>query len=121
MLINLSNHPSNQWSDKQLKSALKNFKSVYDLPFPHISPKANSKQVKVKARKYFEKVLKILKSSEDKSNAVHLMGELTFVFYLAQMLKNKNISVIVSTTNRIVEEKNGKKIVSFNFVKFRLL
>lgn len=119
MLINLSNHPSNQWSDKQFKSATKKFKSVYDLPFPHISPKANSKQVIGKARKYYEKVLKIIKSSKDKSNAVHLMGELTFVYQLTQMLKKKNIKVIASTTDRIVEEKDGKKIVIFNFVRFR--
>jgi hypothetical protein len=35
------------------------------------------------------------------------------------MLKRKKIPVVVSTTNRIVEEKDGKKIVSFDFVKFR--
>jgi hypothetical protein len=119
MLINLSNHPSNQWSDKQFKTAIKKFKSVYDLPFPHISPKANSKQVKIKAGKYFERVLRILKSSKDKSNAVHLMGELTFVYQLTQMLKRKNITVIASTTDRIVDEQNEKKIVTFNFVRFR--
>lgn len=119
MLINLSNHPSNQWNEKQLKAAQRKFKDVIDIPFPHISPKANSKQVKVKVRKYFEKVLRILKSSKDKSNAVHLMGELTFVYQLTQMLKKKNIKVVASTTDRIVEENNGKKIVTFNFVKFR--
>ncbi len=119
MLINISNHPSNQWSEKQFKSAIKKFKSVYDLAFPHISPNANSNQVKIKARKYYEIILKLLKSSKDKSNAVHLMGELTFVFHLTQMLKKKNIKVIASTTDRIVEENNGKKIVIFNFVRFR--
>jgi hypothetical protein len=119
MLINLSNHPSNQWSGKQFKAATKKFKSVYDLPFPHISPKANSKQVELKAKKYYEKILSLLKSSKDKSNAVHLMGEMTFVFQLTQVLKKNNIKVIASTTDRIVEEKNGKKIVTFNFVRFR--
>lgn len=119
MLINLSNHPSNQWSENQLKAAQRKFGNVIDIPFPHISPKANSKQVMVKAQKYFKRVLRILKSSKDKSNAVHLMGELTFVFHLTQMLKKKNIKVIASTTDRIVEEKDDKKIVIFNFVRFR--
>lgn len=119
MLINLSNHPSNKWSEKQFKAAEKKFKSVYDLPFPHISPKANSKQVELKAKKYYNKILSLIKFSKDKSNAVHLMGELTFVFHLTQMLKKKNIKVVASTTDRIVEEKEGKKIVIFNFVRFR--
>ena len=119
MLINLSNHPKENWSEKQLSSALRKYKSIVDLPFPHISPNATSNQVKSKAEKYLEKILLLLKSSNDKNNAVHLMGEFTFVFHLATMLKRKKIPVVVSTTNRIVEEKDGKKIVSFDFVKFR--
>ncbi|AFH48911.1 Putative CRISPR-associated protein [Ignavibacterium album JCM 16511] len=119
MLINLSNHPKNKWSEKQLIAALRKYKSVVDLPFPLISPNANTLQVKKKAEKYLKQILKLLKSSEDKKNAVHLMGEFTFVFHLATMLKNKSISTIVSTTNRIVEEREGKKIVTFNFVRFR--
>lgn len=119
MLINLSNHPKENWSEKQLSTALRNYKSVIDLPFPHISPNATSNQVKSKAEKYLEKILQLLKSSNEKNNAVHLMGEFTFVFHLATMLKRNKIPVIVSTTNRIVEEKDGKKIVTFNFVRFR--
>jgi len=119
MLINLSNHPRNKWSEKQLSSALRKYKSIVDLPFPHISPNATSNQVKSKAEKYLEKILLLLKSSNDKNNAVHLMGEFTFVYHLVSMLKKKKVKVIVSTTNRIVEEKDGKKIVSFDFVKFR--
>jgi hypothetical protein len=119
MLFNLSNHPKENWSEKQLSTALKKYKSIIDLPFPHISPKATSNQVRSKAEKYLEKILQLLKSSNDKNNAVHLMGEFTFVFHLATMLQKKKIPVIVSTTNRIVEEKDGKKIVTFNFVRFR--
>lgn len=119
MLINLSNHPKNKWSEKQLNAALRKYKSVVDFPFPLISPNANTLQVKKKAEKYLKQILKLLKSSEDKHNAVHLMGEFTFVFHLANILKNKNISTIVSTSNRIVEEREGKKIVTFDFVRFR--
>ncbi|MGQ9799960.1 MAG: hypothetical protein ACUVRG_11875, partial [Ignavibacterium sp.] len=57
--------------------------------------------------------------SSDKFNAVHLMGEFTFVYNLVNLLKKKNIKVIVSTTDRIVEESDGKKIVIFQFVRFR--
>jgi len=119
MLINLSNHPKNTWSEKQLSSALRKYKSIIDLPFPHISPNANSNKIKDKAEIYLIKIFKLIKTSPDKHNAVHLMGEFSFVFHLATMLKRKKIPVIVSTTNRIVEEKDGKKIVTFNFIRFR--
>lgn len=119
MLINLSNHPSNKWSSKQLSTALKKYKSIVDLPFPVISPKATTSQVKANAKRYFNEVVKLISSSSDKNNAVHLMGEFTFVYQLTSLLKQKNISALVSTTNRIVEERAGKKIVTFDFVRFR--
>lgn len=121
MLINLSNHPSDKWSEKQLRTALKVYKSIVDLPFPNISPKASSNQVRKKAEAYLKKITSLLKKSSDKNNAVHLMGEFTFVILLYEMLKKKNISVIVSTSQRIVEEHAGKKTVVFNFIKFRKL
>lgn len=119
MLINLSNHPCSSWSEKQLKAANKKFGKVIDLPFPLISPRANSKQVQAKAYKYLSKIVDLLKLSNDKDNAVHLMGEFTFVYHLVNLLKKKKIKVIVSTTDRIVEERDSKKIVTFSFVKFR--
>lgn len=119
MLINLSNHPKDKWSEKQISSALKKYKSVVDLSFPHISPIATKNQVISKAESYLKKILSILESSTDKQNAVHLMGEFTFVFHLTTKLKKKKIPVIVSTSNRLVEEVNGKKIVTFDFVRFR--
>lgn len=119
MLINLSNHPKDKWQPKQLEIACKKYKSIFDLPFPNINPKSNSYQVKRKAESYLKKCLNLLNKSSDKFNAVHLMGEFTFVYNLVNLLKKKNIEVIVSTTDRIVEEKDGKKIVTFQFVKFR--
>lgn len=119
MLINLSNHPSDKWSSRQLSAALNKYTSVVDLPFPHISPNATTSQVKSKAQSYLSKILKIISSSTDKNNAVHLMGEFSFVYHLVNLLKKKKISVVVSTTNRIVEESDEKKIVIFDFVRFR--
>lgn len=121
MLINLSNHPSDKWPQKQLNAAKRKFGKVFDIPFPHISPFATSIQVYNKAEKYLKEILSIIKNSTDKNNAVHLMGEFTFVVFLFELLKKKKIPVVVSTTNRLTEEKDGKKIVTFNFVKFREL
>lgn len=119
MLINLSNHPSSNWSEKQLNAAKRKFGEVIDLSFPNISPYATTEQVKIKTKKFLKDILFIINNSNDKTKAVHLMGEFTFVFHLALLLKKKRIPVVASTTQRLVEEKQGKKIVSFNFVRFR--
>lgn len=119
MLINLTNHPKDKWQSRQLETALKKYKSIVDLPFPNINPKASSHQVKKKAESYLKKCSHLLAKSSDKFNAVHLMGEFTFVYHLVNLLKQKKITVVVSTTDRIIEEKDGKKIVTFQFVRFR--
>jgi len=119
MLINLSNHPKEKWSAKQINAAKRKFGEVIDLSFPHISPYSTTEQVKNKSKKYLKDIKLIIKNSKDKTNAVHLMGEFVFVFHLTLLLKKNRIPVVASTTQRLVEEKSGKKIVNFNFVKFR--
>jgi len=119
MLINLSNHPSSKWSVKQSKTAIKKYRQIFDLPFPHISPNATSNQVKKSAETYLKKCLQVQKNNFDKNFAVHVMGELTFTFYIVTLLRSKNIKCIASTTKRIVKESNSSKTSIFSFVKFR--
>lgn len=119
MLINLSNHPTNKWGKKQLEIAIKQYGAVIDVPFPSISAKATTSQIIKKAHKYLDKIILLINKSNNKRTAVHLMGEYTFTFHLVSLLKKKNIPVIASTTNRVVEEKDGKQIVTFDFVRFR--
>lgn len=119
MLINLSNHPVAKWQEKQIQVAKKKYKEIYDIPFPYISPRLGTKAVQKKAERYLEKILELLKDSKDKNNAVHLMGEFTFVYHLVNLLKMKKIPVLCSTTDRIVEEVKDRKIVTFKFVRFR--
>lgn len=114
MLLNLSNHPSTRWTEKQKKAAIVHYKMVKDMSFPQIAPIASKKGVKKLAKVYFKKIQKL------NPLAVHLMGEMTFTYALVRKLKKANILCIASTTNRIVEEKDGKKIVQFEFVQFRV-
>ena len=113
MLLNLSNHPSTKWTAKQKSTALKKYKKITDMAFPVIAPTASKKAVKQLTKKYLKKI------QAHKPDAVHIMGEMTFTFRLVKMLKKAGIKCIASTTNRIVEEKEGKKIVQFQFVQFR--
>lgn len=113
MLLNLSNHPSASWSEAQLQAATALYGSVEDLPFPAIPPDADTAEVQLLARHYFEQATARCPA------AVHLMGEMTFTFALVQLLREAGIPCIASTTERIAEERGGQKIVTFRFVQFR--
>lgn len=119
MLINLTNHPSNNWPERQNKFAIADYKEIYDLPFPNINPNDTEKQITETALIYLVEIQKILDHFPNQNNAVHIQGEFNFVFTLVSMLKAKNIKCIASTSNRNVIMQNGKKIADFEFVKFR--
>ena len=115
MLLNLSNHPSVNWSPEQLNAAKVQFGEVADLAFPHIDPTATTAEVKKIARYY---VGEIAHTKDIK--AVHLMGEMTFVVAVANGLKRRKMPVFCSTTKRtVLEEKDGQKTTQFTFVQFR--
>ncbi|HHH49520.1 MAG TPA: CRISPR-associated protein [Saprospiraceae bacterium] len=113
MLLNLSNHPSTKWTNEQRKAAIQQYGSIEDMPFPQIPPEATSDDVRILAEEYYIKIRQL------DPTAVHLMGEMTFTFALVTKLKAIGINCIASTTNRFVQEKDGKKIVQFQFIQFR--
>ena len=119
MLFNLSNHSVVNWPDKQLKAAKEQFGNVVDIPFPQIDPLAGEKEIIELAESYLQKCKKLIEESIDETNAVHLMGEFTFVFALAYLLIKNNIVCVVSTTHRNTVEVGNKKISEFKFVRFR--
>ena len=55
MFINLSNHALQNWSLKQKEEAEK-YGELIDLPFPNISPYADSVEIDRLVEKYFNKV-----------------------------------------------------------------
>lgn len=113
MLLNLSNHPSANWPHGQWNTAIEQFGSVQDLPFPQINPNANADEIEQLAEEYETKV-RLLNPS-----AIHIMGEMTFTYKLVNRLKAIGISCIASTTERTTEEENGTKTSVFKFVRFR--
>lgn len=114
MLLNISNHPSTLWPEKQVQMANRQFGEIKDLSFPQIDPEADEALVGDLAGEYLDRILTL------KPKAVHLMGELTFTFELVQRLKNHGISVLASTTHRISDVlPDGTKISKFEFVRFR--
>ena len=117
MLINISNHPISTWSEKQKEAAAVQFESVVDFPFPQIDPESSIQQIKVLAKQMFDDIT----TNYDKEKiTIHLMGELSLVYQLVTLFKEANVSCVVSTTKREVEElPDGSKNSLFRFVKFR--
>jgi len=115
LFLNLSNHPSEDWSKEQLAAA-KEFGEIDDMKFPEIQPDADEAAIDALVEKNADE---IIEKAETNKLTVHVMGEMVFVFKLINRLKEEGIRCVASTTDRIVEEKDGVKTSRFNFVRFR--
>lgn len=118
MLINLTNHPSSRWSEKQKAAAEEEFGEIVDMPFPEIREDGCEWYVSDLADQYLRKILNMPDASPF---VVHLMGEQTFSYALLKRLRARGITCVASTTKRIVkEEEPGRKTeVIFQFERFR--
>jgi hypothetical protein len=121
MLLNLSNHPYSQWSEKQKETAAALFGDVIDLPFPFVDPEMTTAEVKKLADDYYRQVISLLEKhkNDSKQNAVHIQGEFIFVFHLVTLLKNDSVKCVASTSKRDIQQVGTKKIINFNFIQFR--
>ncbi len=117
MLINLTNHPSTKWDDKQLNEAKMLYSEIMDIQFPNVSPEFTQEDIDRLGDEYLDKILSI---DSKTLKIVHIMGEMSLTFNLINKLKQHDIPCVASTTQRDVEElSDGSKVVRFNFVQFR--
>lgn len=115
MLLNLSNHPSSQWSKAQLVAA-EEYGDIIDLPFPAIDPSASEADIVALADIFYQQV-KSLGGVEDLT--IHLMGEFSFTYALLSRLRQEGYTCVVSTSARNVVMRDDVKEVIFEFVRFR--
>lgn len=116
IFINLSNHPSSEWGEKQLQAA-QEYGTLVDLPFPVVPEDADRDEVESLAEQYVQKVQTL---SNPQDATIHVMGEMTFTFVLVTALKSLGYRCVASTTRRIVEyDAEGVKKVKFDFCRFR--
>jgi hypothetical protein len=119
MFINLSNHPSSEWSQSQLLAASK-YGLLVDIPFPVVDPHSETGPIVFLAENYEIEIRKMVSKEPRGSTAVHIMGELTFCFKLVVQLQKVGIRCLLSTTNRqTIDQPDGTKISRFEFVRFR--
>jgi len=114
MFINLTNHPSDTWSNEQLRAA-HCFGEIIDLPFPIIEPVFSKAEVDELADITVDGITDL-----DSDSVVHVMGEMTFTYAVVERLKARGIVCVASTTERLVKmTTDGKKISEFKFIQFR--
>jgi len=120
MLLNLTNHPSEKWTDEQKNVAKQMFGGIIDMQFPDIDPTGNEEYISNLTNEYLKKILSIKNSLPNNEElVVHIMGEQTFCFSLINKLLENDILCVASTTQRIAVEKDGIKTSVFKFCKFR--
>lgn len=114
--INFSNHPSKNWSEKQLTEANK-YGEIIDIAFPNIDPSIDDNAVKIIMDEYIRQILSF------NPKAVMCQGEMTAAFYTASVLLKKGIKTVAACSERRVIEENkegiNRKTVEFVFTGFR--
>jgi len=117
--INLTNHPSNKWGEKQItacKGAV-----IVDIPFPNVASSMTSGNVKEMARD----ILIPLMVEYNKEDTLFLVqGEMSLTYQLVSMLKTNDYKVVVACSERntkevVNEDGTTTKVATFNFVQFR--
>ena len=115
MFINLTNHPSGNWSEEQRKAAL-HYGKIVDLSFPIIEPTHTKDDILLLVKECMDVIMGI----KEGETVVHVMGEMTFTYNLVHALKDAGITCLASTTERnTIMTPDGKKISEFKFVQFR--
>lgn len=114
MFINLTNHPSENWSEEQL-SAARQYGEVVDMPFPAIDPHITKEDI----LKYVCLYMQMIEDIREAEMVVHIMGEMTFTHNMVNALKAAGITCLASTTERNMVMMDGKKVSEFTFVQFR--
>ena len=117
MSVNLSNHPSLNWSEKQLQEA-KTFGEIMDIPFPKIPAMATTAEVVRMAEYWADKIQRI------RPECIMCQGEFTFTMAVIRRLQKAGIRCVTACTERIaVEEPIRDGIVEktsvFEFRQFR--
>lgn len=117
LLVNLSNHPYKDWSEDQKKAAEK-YGDVQDMAFPEIDPAM--KIDKIKKEIAAAQIDEIKNMCKERRVTVHIMGEMSYTFYVVSQLKAFGIRCICSTSERDTEDLGGgEKKVTFRFKRFR--
>ena len=117
MFLNVSNHPSNMWQQKQLDAA-REYGEIVDFGHPDIPACATEDKIREIASKTVREI------EELKPDVIFLAGEFTIAFMLVDELLSRGFTVLAATSDRITEETElddgtMQKVSKFEFIQFR--
>ena len=119
--LNISNHPSDQWSEEQKAAARAIAPELLDISFPAVPPEADTAQIEEMA----DRLIASLHSMDmgvpwEFAKAAMVQGEFTLAVALVRRLQQCGIPCYAATTQRVVEtDSEGRKVSTFRFVRFR--
>jgi len=118
MFINISNHPSGEWSARQREAAHELGGEIVDEPYPAVPPEATPEEVAQMGATLLERLI------SPATTAVMVQGEFTLAFLLVSGLKSRGIACYAATTRRRsepakLEDGTTHKVSRFDFVQFR--
>lgn len=117
VFVNLSNHPSSQWSQEQKTAAL-SYGEIVDVPFPTVPTSCSAKEMEKLAKKTVGNVIEAAYPASKVT--VHVMGEMTLTYRVVSQLKARGMRCVASTSQRVVSDLgDGEKLSQFHFVEFR--
>ena len=117
MLLNITNHPSNKWSEEQMNGALNLALDVVDIPFPNVDPKLSTEEV----YKMADNLVQDIEKKYGINNICCLVqGDFTLTVALIFCLNYHEIPVYAATSERnTINNEDGSKTFIFNFNQFR--
>lgn len=116
LFINLSNHPTKNWSEEQL-SAAEQIGQIIDLPFPEVEPEMTTNDIIHLAQQLFQQIQTY---GDNTQVTLHIMGEMTLCYQLINICKQAGYTCLASTTKReTYYQQDGSKVSAFHFVQFR--
>ncbi|MEN9444194.1 MAG: hypothetical protein RIS47_1084 [Bacteroidota bacterium] len=120
MLINLSNHPSAQWSEAQRTAAIAQFGAIHDLQFPSVPPEATTEEV-IQIADDLALACRRL-DTEYGPVSVMIAGEQCVMYHTVRYLKAAYFACYAATSERKVVQKSAtEKSIEFSFVQFRAI
>lgn len=117
MFLNVTNHPSDTWSQAQRQAALA-YGPIVDLPFPDVAPQLSGQQVAAMAQDWAARILAL------GPDCVLCQGEMTLTCRLVQLLHRQGVRVVAACSERCsatYTDADGctHRTTEFRFVRFR--
>lgn len=124
VFFNVSNHPSNKWSAKQIDAVESVFTRIIDVQFPNVPATASTKDVKKLAQKVIDEQILPVINWQEKAPCALVQGEMTLTLAIVRQLQANHINCVAACSERrSVETVNPDgsviKTAVFEFVQFR--